>query len=441
MIQIPTPTLSRVEELALFRYAIVADLVVSDLPVGGLQEELKHRAKRRYRPPGAKTSRTFHWKTLQRWLRAAREGLARLESASRKRGFGLNLSAEARQLLLEMREEHPNVAADVLLDEAVRNGVIERGAVSVPTVRRLFARAELPRTSADRTTRRKDRRRWEADRPCRIWHADVCHVWRREPDGKAVKACIHGILDDHSRLIISIEARESETENDLLSLLVEALLRYPAPEIFYVDNGATYRGDVLAMTLSKLGIRLVQPEPYNPEARGKMERFWRTLRQRLVDTLHGPMSLAELQVALLAWVDADYHMRKHAGLMGATPLQRFREGVRSLAAPRTLEDLAKALEVPRVATVRKDATFSVDGTVYEVRGRHLSGKKIQVILDPFTGRPIRVEHDGQLLLFSVCDARSNARRGRGDVEDVPSVTTPFDRVAGLLQAARKVQDA
>lgn len=441
MVQFPIPTLSRIEELALFRHAIVADLVVCDLPVGGLQAELKQRAKRRYRPPGSKVSRTYHWKTLQRWLFAARDGLARLEPMSRKRGFGLNIPEEARHLLLAMREEHPSVAADVLLDEAVRNGVIAQGAVSVPTVRRLFARADLPRSSSDRTTRRRDRRRWEADRPCRIWHADVCHVWRREPDGKAVKAYVHGILDDHSRLIVGIEARASETENDLLSLLVDALLRYPAPDVFYVDNGSTYRGDVLAMTLSKLGIRLVQPEPYNPEARGKMERFWRTLRQRLVDTLHGPMSLAELQVALLAWVDADYHVRKHAGLMGATPLQRFREGVRSLAPPRTVQELAKALEVPRVATVRKDATLSVDGTVYEVRGRHLAGKKVQVILDPFTERPIRVEHDGQPLLFSVCDARGNARRDRGDLDDVAPLSTPFARVAGLLQAARKVQDA
>ena len=314
MAKIPIPNPTHLEELALFRHALVGDLVVSDLPRGALHDELKHRAKRRYRPPGASASRTYHWKTLQRWLLAAREGLAALEPTSRRRGFALALDAAARDLLLDMRREHPTAAADLLLDAAVRHGAIPKDAVSLPTLRRLYQRQGLSRVgSKPRQQRAKDRRRWETDRICRVWHADVCHVWRRRPDGGAEKVYVHAILDDHARFVVAMKACVAETENDLLELLVEALLRYPGCEVLYVDSGSTYRGDLLTLALDKLGIRVVHPAPYDPEARGKMERYWRTLRQRLLDHDDAPRTLHELNAALLAWLDADYHRRRTAG--------------------------------------------------------------------------------------------------------------------------------
>jgi len=439
-IPVPLPTPNHAEQVALFRHGVVGDLITSTLEIGELQKELKKRARRLFRPPGSPVTRPYHWKTLQRWLYDAREGLAALQPESRARGFGLVLEQEARALLLDMRLEHPSTAADILLDEAVRNGVVVKDAISVPTLRRLFAAADLPRAPRNRVEKRRDRRRWEADRPCRIWHADVCHFWRREPDGKAVKVYIHGLLDDCSRFCPGLEGREGETENDLVALLVEALLRYPAPDVLYVDHGSTYRGDLLVLACSKLGIRVVHPDPYDPEARGKMERFWRTLRQRLLDLQKPTLSLHDLNVSLLAWLDVDYHPRKHGGLLGATPQRRFRDGIRDLAAPRTLAELAAALEVPHKATIRKDATFSIGGQLYEVSGRHLANKRLDVALDPFTGRPFRVSHDGKVIAFSTCDPKANAHRSRGEAQDVTPPSTRFDRIAGLLAGARKVRD-
>lgn len=135
-LQLSTP--NRAEELALFRLAIVGDLVVSDPAEGTLEAELKRRAKRRYRPPGASASRTYHWKTLQRWLLAARGGLEALQPVSRTRGFALALDDTQRAFLLDMRCEHPTAAADLLLDAAIQAGVVAEGAISLPTLRRLF---------------------------------------------------------------------------------------------------------------------------------------------------------------------------------------------------------------------------------------------------------------------------------------------------------------
>jgi putative transposase len=441
MAKLPIPPPTRTEALALFRHAIVGDLLSSDLVGRTLQAELERRAKIRYRPPGASASRTYHWKTLQRWLLSARDGLHALLPAPRKRGFALGLDAEARQLLLDMRDEHPTAAADLLLDAAVRNGALKADALSLPTLRRMYAANGMKRVGAKpRHVRARDRRRWETERVCCVWHTDVCHVWRQKPDGGAQKVYVHAILDDHSRFIVAMKACEGETENDLLELLVEALLRYPAPEVLYTDNGSTYRGDLLTLALDKLGIRLLHAAPYDPEARGKMERFWRTMRQRLLDHDTSPRTLHELNAALLAWIDADYHRRPHGGLMGDKPGRRFREGLSSLPGPKSIEAIAQAFEVRRPAKVRKDATFSVDGVLYEVRGRHLAGKTIQVTLDPFTEKVLGVQHDGVAVTFGRCDAQVNARKGRGDATDSTPAPDRFQRIARVLQAAREVSD-
>jgi len=380
-----TPRPTRAEEVALFRLGIVGDLLNRDLLPGELDAALRDKAQQRYRPPGASKSRTYHHKTLQRWYYAAKKGFEHLKPASRVRGHALAIDAEQRALLLDMRREHPTAATDLILAEAVRHGIVAKGTVSVETLRRLFRDADASRARLNRASRRQQRR-WQADRPCAIWHADVCHLWLRDRDQRPRKVYVHGILDDCSRYVPALEAREAEREVDLLSVLCGSLLRFPAPPIFYVDNGSCYRGDVLALMGERLGVRVVHAQPYDPEARGKMERFWRTMRQRCTDHLPTDASLHDVNAALLAWLDEDYHRRPHAGLLGQTPLRRFQAGLPGLPEPMTARRLAEALQVALRPQVRKDATFQVNSRTYEVTGRHLAGRRIEVLIDPFTDR-------------------------------------------------------
>lgn len=434
---VPRP--SHAEEVALFRLGIVGDLLNRDLPPGGLEEELRNRARLRYRPPGSDHTRRYHYKTLGRWYYAAKKGFENLKPACRSRGHGLALDTEQQALLLDMRREHPTAAADMILAEAVRHGIVAEGAISVETLRRLLRDADLSRAGLNRATRRQ-RRRWQALHPCVIWHADVCHVWLRDGQGRPYKAYVHGLLDDCARYALALEARQAEREVDLLSVLGGALLRFPAAPTLYVDNGSCYRGEILALMGERLGIRVVHAEPYDPEARGKMERFWRTMRQRCTDHLPPGATLHDLNAALLAWLDEDYHRRPHAGLLGDTPLRRFQAGLMGLCEPLSARQLAEALQVAVRPQVRQDATFQVNGRTFEVRGRHLAGKRIEVLVDPFTDQPIRASYQDKPIVFGPCDPVANARSGRPEPSEPPVLSTPFDPIAALLAAARKDPD-
>ena len=433
--KLPEPT--KAEAMALFRLGIVGDLLTRDLPAGELRAELVARAAERYRAPGATASQQFHWKTLQAWYYAAKRGGHKaLMPASRKQGFALALTPEQRDLLVQIRSERPSVSASLILDVAVREGVVAADQVSVSTLRRLFAEAGVPRVAANRAQRR-DRRRWEAAHVGALWHADVCHVWVRDLAGVPHKVYVHGLLDDHSRYVLALEARASEQETDALSMLCSALLRFPTPDALYLDRGACYRGEVLALATARLDVKLIHAQPHDPQARGKMERFWRTLRQRCTDHLPTGASLHDVNAALLAFLDADYHAKPHSSLMGETPAKRFQTGLSALGRPRTAKELAHALEITVHRRVAGDATFSVDGRTFEVSGRHLAHKVIDVVVDPFTGAILCASYQGKPVVVGVCDPALNRGRRRAKPEDAPSTSIPFDPIAALLAQARK----
>jgi len=434
----PLPPPTRAEAVALFRLGVVGDLLTRDLAPGELRDELLARADRRYRPPGASATRSFHWKTLQSWYYAARQGgHKKLAPKSRERGFAVRLTPAQRTLLIQIRRENPSAPADLILDTAVVNGVVEKDQVSVSTLRRLFAAAGTTRTAATHRNRR-ERRRWDSGRVGAVWHADVCHVWVRSPEtGLPEKIYVHGMLDDHSRYVLALEGRHHETEIDWLAVLCSALLRYPAPEVLYLDNGACYRGDTLKLACARLGIKLVHAEPFDPQARGKMERFWRTFRGRCADHLHGRYALQDVNVGLLAYLDADYHHAPHSGLMGQAPARRFAAGLPP-ASPLTAKQLADALEVTVTRKITNALTFSLDTKQFEVRGRHLAGETATIVVDPFTDAPLRVLVDGKPVVFGPCDALANARAGRGPAEPDPVPTLSFDPILAMIRRARKV---
>lgn len=136
---------------------------------------------------------------------------------------------------------------------------------------------------------------------------------------------IHALLDDASRFVVALDVQEREREEEMLELFARAVTRYGVPQTLYLDNGSTYRGDHLALVCSRLGIALRHAQPYDPQARGKMERFWRTLREQCLDFISPTATLHDLQVRLYAWLDSTYQHAPHTGLLGATPLRAWHD--------------------------------------------------------------------------------------------------------------------
>lgn len=406
---------------------------------GELATEIAALARVHHRPPHGSTTRTYSKATIERWYyRFKKRGLEGITPRRRSdSGHARELTDAQRQLLLAIRREHPTTSAALILRTLELDGRLTKGSVSLSTLRRLYGQHGLDR-AALRVADGRVRLRWQADRVDALWHADVCHGPAMKIAGRTVPLRIHALLDDHSRYVVAIVAASTEREVEMLSLLVKAMRSTGRrPEALYLDNGATYTGDALATACSRLSIGLMHATPHDPQARGKMERFWRTLREGCLDHIGTPGSLHDVQVRLLSFLAKHYHDAPHASLMGKCPAEvyetapRYDESVSDAA-------LGAALTVHAKRRVRRDGTLEIGGVTFETRTGFLAGRVVVVgrsLLDP-TSDPW-IEHEGQRYLVGRVDAQENARRKK----DGPTpnraqrgIDVPFDPAGALLDA-------
>ena len=317
-----------------------------------------------------------------------------------------------RQLLCDIRREKPSASVSLILRTLVADGRMQQDAVSASTVRRLFREEGLDKVGLRDGAGARTRLRWQAERPMALWHGDVCHGPALMVRGKAQPLRVHALLDDASRYVVALEAHHTEREVDMLGLFVRALRRHGKPDALYLDNGSTYRGDTLATACARLGISLLHARPYDAPARGKMERFWRTLREGCLDFLGDVASLHDVNVRLLAFLDAHYHKAPHASLVGRSPAAVFGEH-QGAADGLDEKALADALTVRIRRRVRRDTTVALDGEDYELDAGHLAGRVVFLCrtLADASASPW-VEHEGQRYALHPVDAVKNARRER-----------------------------
>lgn len=434
------------EEVALFRAQIIGPLARSALARGELRAELTALSARAFRPPGLERTRTYGRSTLERWLYAYREGgLEALRPTPRSdTGRARGLTTEQRDLLLDIRREHPDASAALILRTLVADGRFEADTVSEETVRRLYKQHGLDRVPLRDGAGVRTRLRWEAERPGALWHGDVCHGPTLTIEGRRVPLRVHGMLDDASRYVVALEAHGSEREVDMLGLLVRAMRRHGPPDAIYLDNGSTYRGELLRLACARLGITLLHARPYDPQARGKMERFWRTLREGYLDHLGAVTTLADVSARLGAFLSQHYHAAPHAGLLGRAPGVVWREGARPHD---TLDEvkLREALTARVRRRVRRDTTVSVAGSDWELDQGFLAGRLVMVarcLIDP--AEAPWVEHEGRRYPLHPVDPRANAHRKRPprrtQVEPTLRGPVPFDPAGALMERAERERE-
>jgi putative transposase len=447
----PLSPKNHAERVAIFRHTMVGSLVAREFAHGELRAELKTLSRQRFRPPDADSTRCYAVPTLERWYYACKNSgpEALVPKPRADKGHGKKLTAETRELLCDIRTEHRSASVPTILTTLQEEGLLptdpkDEHAASPQTVRKLFAERGLKRISAkvaaqdDPEDGPKMRLKWQASQPGALWHGDVCH-FAILVGGVKKPVRIHAHLDDASRDITAIEAFWTEREQDMLALFIDAVRVHGPPDALYLDNGSTYRGEALITLCQRIGTLLLHPKPYDPQARGKMERFWRTLREGLLAFCTEEMSLEELNRRLRAFVDR-YHRTPHAGLLGRTPGSVYRAHKRTDDLDE--QKLTKALMVRETRRVSPDNLVRIDGIAWELDQGFLAKKKVTIVRSLLTvAAPPAVELEGKLLPLHPVDPIHNAKRKRPALR-APEPRKParpgvaFNPVGTLLKAAK-----
>ncbi len=365
--------LERAREVGLFRYMLIreaADPVLTTRQRGAMVRAV---AAREHKGPSGEPVRLTRW-TLDKWIRDWRRGgFDALVPAPRQ--SQPRTPPEVMELAAALKKENPaRTAAQVQRILRAQSG----WAPDERTIQRMFNRTGL------RSLATPDQAavfgRFEASRPNEIWTGDALHAIR--VDGR--KTYLFAFIDDHSRAVMAARFGFAEDTIRLAAALRPALASRGVPGHAYVDNGSAFVDAWLLRACAKLGIKLVHSQPGRPEGRGKIERFFRTVRGQFLAELTETRAaqvkdLAELNRLFTAWTETVCHVREHSET-GQAPLARWEAGG-PFPAP-AQEALAEAFRWSEWRTVTKTATVSMHGNRYQVDPA-LTGRRVELVFDPF----------------------------------------------------------
>jgi hypothetical protein len=207
-----------------------------------------------------------------------------------------------------------------------------------------------------------------------LWVCDFMHGPQVQIGNRFAKAILCAIIDDHSRLVVGHAFSASETISSLTLVLKEALMAYGLPKRLYCDNGASFSSDLLARSCALAGISLIHSRPYDSPSRGKVERFFRTVRDRFLSGLNQGATLEETNEAFWLWLNHDYHNKLHSGI-GERPIDRYNSSVSRIHVRRLSKtELDEIFLIRHERVVNNDATISFKGNIYEVPAAYIRQK-------------------------------------------------------------------
>jgi putative transposase len=422
----------RARRVALFRYELIQDAIDPALSSRQRGRLVRALAERTHQGPFGEPVRVSR-QTIDRWVRWWRAGgfEALVPTPAR---VTPRTPAEVLALATALKRERPErTAAQVARILRAQSG----WAPSERTLQRHFVRLELDRAvPADPVVFG----RFQADHPNELWTGDALHG----PVICGRKTILFCFLDDHSRAVMAARFGYHEDTVRLAAALRPALAARGVPEQVYVDNGSPFVDSWLLRACASLGIKLVHSTPGRPQGRGKIERFFRTVRSQFLVELAGGAAerisdLAELNRLLVAWVETDYHPRVHSET-GAPPLGRWRAGLPDPLPRPTPAQLREAFLWAEHRTVTSSATVSLHANTYQVDPL-LAGRRVELVFDPFDLADIEVRHQqrsfGKAVAFRIGrHAHPKARPEQPD--DQPPPATGIDYLR-LLDATHSQQ--
>jgi putative transposase len=378
--------LERAREAGLFRYSLVQELAGPGLTALERGRRARELAGRVHEGPGGELV-TVSRGTLDRWRRLYEAG-----------GFDA--------LVPSPRQCQPRTPSEVLaLAEALKREKPGRTAAQVRrvlqltsgwapsdrTLQRLFERLELS-TPPPGGEPPQAFGRFECTRPNEMWTGDTLHG----PVITGGKCYLFAFLDDHSRAVMGARWAYHDDVVRMAAAFRPALQRRGVPKAIYLDNGSPFVDAWLLRGCAVLGIKLIHSRPGKPEGRGKIERFFRTVREQfLVEVGDGRRiaDLAEMNRLFQAWTETVYHQAVHSET-GEEPIGRW---AKASPAERAVPDPGRLREAflwseRRKAT--KTALVSLHGNSYQVDA-WLAGRYVELVFDPFDLSRVEVRAGGK----------------------------------------------
>jgi putative transposase len=425
--------LERAREAGLFRYSLVQELTEAGLSQSERGWRAREMAGRVHEGPGGRQV-TVSYATLTRWRRAYEEG-----------GFDA--------LVPSPRQPAPRTPEEVLaLAEALKREKPRRTAAQVRrilrvtsgwapsdrTLQRLFERLELNGPPPGEQEEQRALGRFECGRPNEMWTGDTLHG----PVIGGRKSYLFAFIDDHSRAVMGARWAHHDDVVRMAAAFRPALQARGVPQAVYLDNGSAFVDAWLLRGCAVLGIRLIHSRPGKPEGRGKIERFFRTVRDQFLVEISDdapPGDLAEMNRLFRAWTETAYHQAVHSET-GQTPAARWEKATPAERAVPEPGLLREAFLWSERRKADKTALVSLHGNTYQVDA-WLAGRAVELVFDPFDLDRVEVRLAGKPAGTAVPFTVSRHRHPKTRTPDAGPRAEPAPTGIGYLAALGDGHDA
>jgi len=364
-------------DMGLWRYGIISPLLHRTANHLSLREMLENQMHEFFaRPDGVSVS--LSPETIRKWLyRYNHGGLEALADKPRSNKGRHDVPASIQDAMTELRGEHPRWTLALLMESMVESGVWDGKRPSRSVLYRYARAHNLMRDP--HLAPLKGRRTFQFEHFGQLWIADFMHGPKLKIGRTKRKCYLHVIIDDSTRYVVSGRFYLSENVESLIRELMTATRRFGLCEKFYVDNGAAYSSRQLKMVCARLGMSLVHTPPYRPEGRSKVERYFRSVRERFLAKQRFT-TLDDMNRAFALYLE-DYHNRIHSTLE-CTPMQKRLRGNSVCRHLPELYNIEALFRYERRCRVYKDGTVRLKKKDFEVPGC-LPGSRVNIYYMPW----------------------------------------------------------
>jgi transposase InsO family protein len=256
----------------------------------------------------------------------------------------------------------------------IEQGLLQRSQVARTTFYRLVREFELLKPDLDSAN--KHRLAFAKAHANEMWQADTLYGPFVNCNGTPVQTRLIAFIDDASRVCCHGQFFPAENVDTLIESIRAAFYKRGVPHALYVDNGSIYSSKEILQICARVGCLLHHTPVRDGAAKGKVERFFRTVRDQFLARDLDLSSLEALNRQFIQWVEEQYNAQVHS-ILGMSPLDRYaldRKWVRFLP-PNEANDELFFVEEER--HVRADNTFSFKSLRFEAP-RHLPDRTIHI---------------------------------------------------------------
>lgn len=368
---------------------------IDSAPGRSLRDRIRHVAQMSFVDEYGH-ARVFTWRTIETWLsRYKRLGITAMNHKGRSdKGFLRKVVVE--DVLSAVEQVMPLFYGKSHNKTQIYRACIERGLLQPERIaRNTFSRLvnEYDLFKPDSEVVNKHRLAFSKQFANQMWQADTMFGPYLKINGVGVQSKLICFIDDASRVICHGEFFLQENIDTLIKAFRTALYKRGIPEQLYVDNGSIYSSKEITLICARLGCILCHTPLRDGAAKGKIERFFRNVRENFLIRNLDLSSLESLNRQFTAWVEDEYNAKTHSTL-GMKPIDRFGMDLKRIhfLPPNQANDELFYVEETRF--VKKDNTFSLKNLRFEAPA-DLRLRQVQVRFDRSHSFAVIVYYKGQ----------------------------------------------